>query len=129
MRRVHFKRKKSVYSATEVDLLGYRVSHNTIKPDPARHQPLINLSASSTKKKIKRCLGMFAYYARWIENFSTKIAQLTGIEKFPLTNKAVSAFKTLRSNLNSACLHCINDEEPFTVECDACVLAIGAILN
>ena len=28
--------KKSVYSATELDLFNYRVSHNTIKPDPAR---------------------------------------------------------------------------------------------
>ena len=69
---------------------------------------------------------MFAYYARWIENFFTKIAPLTGIKTFPLTNKAVSAFETLRSNLSSACLHCINDEKPFTVECDS---AIGAILN
>ena len=72
---------------------------------------------------------MFAYYARWIKNFSTKIAPLTGMETFPLTNKAVSAFETLRSNLSSACLHCINDEEPFTVECDASDLAIGATLD
>ena len=72
---------------------------------------------------------MFAYYAHWIENFSTKVAPLIGIETFPLTNKAVSAFETLRSNLSSACLHCINDEEPFTVECDASTLAIGATLN
>ena len=70
---------------------------------------------------------MFAYYARWIENFSTKIAPLTGMETFPLINKL--AFETLRSNLSSACLHCISDEEPFTVECDASDLAIGATLN
>ena len=35
----------------------------------------------------------------------------------------------LSSNLSSACLHCINDEEPFTVERDAPDLAIGATLN
>ena len=56
--------KKSVYSATELDWLGYRVSHNTIKPDPARLQPLINLPVPSTKKELKRCFGMFAYYTR-----------------------------------------------------------------
>ena len=72
---------------------------------------------------------MFAYYARLIENFFTKIAPLTGIKTFPLTNEAVSAFETLRSNLSSACLQCINDEEPFTVECDASDLAIMATLN
>ena len=118
-----------MYSATELDLLGYKVFHNTIKPDPARLQPLVNLPVPSTKKELTRCLGMFAYYARWIENFSTKIAPLTGIEMFPLTNKVVSAFETLRSNLSSACLHCINDKKPFTVERDASDLAIGATLK
>ena len=72
---------------------------------------------------------MLAHYARWIENFSTKIAPLTRIETFPLTNTAVSAFKTLRSNLSSACLHCINDEKPFTVECVASDLAFEATLS
>ena len=89
--------KKSVYFATGLDLLGYRVSHNTMKPDPARFQPLIKLSVPSTKKELKYCLGMFVYYARWIKNFSTKIAPLIGIETFPLNNKAVLAFETLRS--------------------------------
>ena len=79
--------KKFVYSATELDLLGYKVFHNTIKPDFARLQHLMNLPVPSTKKELQRCLEMFAYYARWIENFSTKIAPLTGIETFSLTNK------------------------------------------
>ena len=39
------------------------------------------------------------------------------------------AFETLCSNLSSACLHCINDKEPFTVKCDASDLAIGLTLN
>ena len=121
-----------MYSATELDLLGYKLEFLTtpcIKADPARFQPLINLPVPSTKNKLKLCLEMFAYYARWIENFFTKIAPLTEIEMFLLTNKAVSAFETLRSNLSFACLHCINDEETFTVECDGSDLAIGATLN
>ena len=51
--------KKFVYSATELDLLGYKVFHNTIKPDPARLQPLINLPVPSTKKELSvayKCL-------------------------------------------------------------------------
>ena len=35
----------------------------------------------------------------------------------------------LRKCLLNACLQCINDDEPFTVECDASDLAIGATLN
>ena len=64
-----------------------------------------------------------------MENLSTKIAPFTEIETFPLTDKVISAFKTLRSNFNAACLHCINDKEPFTVECDVSDLAIRETLN
>ena len=35
----------------------------------------------------------------------------------------------LRKNLLTACLHCINDDQPFAVECDASDRAIGATLN
>ena len=46
-----FNKNKSVYVVTELDPLGYRVSQNTIKPDPKRLQPLINLPIPCTKKK------------------------------------------------------------------------------
>ena len=46
------------YAVTELDLLGYRVSQsqNTIKPDPKRLQPLINLPISCTKKNKNKYL-------------------------------------------------------------------------
>ena len=46
-----FNENKSVYAVTELNLLGYRVSQNTIKPDPNRLQPLINLPIPCTKKQ------------------------------------------------------------------------------
>ena len=124
-----FNESKSVYAVTELDLLGYRVSYNTIKLDPSRLQPLINLPFPSTKRELKRCLGLFAYYARWIKDFSTKIAPLNATETFPLSKTAELSFEMLRKGLLNACLQCINDDEPFTVECDASDLAIGATLN
>ena len=71
--RFTFNESKSVYAVTELDLLGYRVSYSTIKPDPSRLQPFINLPFPSTKRELKRCLGLFAYYTRWIKDFSTKL--------------------------------------------------------
>ena len=58
-----FNESKSVYAVTELDLLGYRVLYNTIKPDPSQLQPPVNLPFPSTKRELKRCLGLFAYYA------------------------------------------------------------------
>ena len=104
-----FNENKSVYAVTELDLLGYRVSQNTIKPDPNRLQPLINLPISCTKKELKRCIGMFAYYARWIEDFFNKMAPLIAADSFPLSEEVVARFEKLRN-----CLHCISHDQPFT---------------
>ena len=48
---------------------------------------------------------------------------------FPLQSDAVSAFKSLREELLSACPKCIDENEPFTVECDASNFAIAAVLS
>ena len=62
---------------------------------------------TQSSKELKRCLGMFAHYARWIRNFSGKIKPLTaGKMDFPLQSDAVTAFESLRELL-SACLKCI----------------------
>ena len=41
----------------------------------------------------------------------------------------MEAFNTLRQDLLNVCLGCINDKEPFTVECGASNFAIAAVLN
>ena len=48
---------------------------------------------------------------------------------FPLQSDAVTAFESLCKELLSACLKCIDENEPFTVECDASDFAIAAVLS
>ena len=81
---------------------------------------------SSTKADLKRCSGMFGYYARWIKNYSAKVWPLLANTKLPMDFSGQFAFETLRNDLVNACLGSINDTEPFTVECDASKYAIGA---
>ena len=57
---------------TKIDLLGYRVSHNFIRPDPKRLEPLMNLPVPRSKCELQRAVGMLAYYTKWIANFSSK---------------------------------------------------------
>jgi len=59
-----FNDAKSVVAVTEIDILGYRISQGSISPDPERLCPLIQLPIPKLSKQLKRCLGMFAYYAR-----------------------------------------------------------------
>jgi len=67
-----FNDVKSVVAVTEIDILGYRISQGSISPDPERLRPLMEVPIPKSSKELKRCLGMFVYYARWIRNFSGK---------------------------------------------------------
>ena len=125
-----FNESKSVVSMSQIKILGYEVSHGLIRPDPERLRPLVELPLPTNNKELKRCLGMFAYYARWIKDYSAKIKPLTEARvSFPLTPKAESSFESLRGELLQASLGCIDAHEPFTVECDASDFAIAAVLN
>ena len=55
-----------------IQLLGHEISQASIKPDPDRLRPLLEMPTPQTPKELKRVSGMFAYYAKWIDNFSSK---------------------------------------------------------
>ena len=55
---------KSVISVPTINVLGYCVGNNIIKPDPDRLRPLQELPLPTTVKSLRRVLGMFAYYAK-----------------------------------------------------------------
>jgi len=125
-----FNEAKSVVAVPQIDILGYRVSQGLVKPDLERLRPLMELPVPQNHRELKRCLGMFAYYAQWIKNYSGKVKPLTiKSVAFPLSHDALAAFERLRSELLNTCLGCIDEREPFTVECDASDFAIAATLN
>ena len=121
--------QKCVFSVSEISLLGHLISHNKIRPDPCHLKPLMDMPAPGDSKSLKRCLGMFAYYSKWIPSFSDKMKPLNQICKFPLEGIQLQALKQLKSDLLRACLHCIHEDEPFEVECDASEVAIAGILS
>ena len=73
---------------------------------------------------------MFLYYARWIRDFSRKITLLLSSNvTFPLSKAEIESFAKFRNEYVNACLGCIDEQEPLTVECDASDFAIAAVLN
>ena len=120
---------KSRFKVTSLNLLRYNISHQEIKPDPERLQALIDLPAPQSPKELKRTNGLFAYYSRWITQFSRKAGPLLQATKFPLTDNALISFETLKSELFKASLGVIRDNVPFEVESDASDYAIAAILS
>ena len=72
---------------------------------------------------------MFAYYAKWIPNFSDKIQPLVNATSFPLDESALSAFDLLKKELERATLQSIDESQPFVVECDASEVCVSATVN
>ena len=121
--------EKCVYSTESIALLGYIVENKTIRPDPSRLAPLMNLPVPGDAASLQRALGMFAHYCRWIPAFSANIRPLLTEGSFPLSEKAVAAFNFLKNSVANATLAAIEDDVPFRVETDASDFAIGATLS
>ena len=56
-----FNNSKCVFARSEIDLLGYRISHNLIQPDPERLRPLLELPLPQKKTELQRVISMFSY--------------------------------------------------------------------
>ena len=55
-------------------------------------KPLEELEEPTTMKALQRLLGMFAYYSKWISNFSDEAYELHKVTEFPLDQKQSEAF-------------------------------------
>ena len=74
-------------------------------------------------------MGLFAYYAKWISNYSATIRPLVQTVKLPLDDEAQKALIALKNQLARASLHPVHECIPFTEETDASNFAIAATLN
>ena len=68
--------EKSTPVTKEMKTLGYLISHGKLKPDPDRLQGLRDLKTPENKKELERLQGLFAYYAKWVPDFSKRISSL-----------------------------------------------------
>ena len=120
---------KCVYSVSTIRLLGYLISDGEIKPDPERLEPLKNLPVPQDSKALRRAVGMFSYYSKWIPKFSEKIRPLTGVASFPLDPDARDAFVRMKEEVEKSVVRSIDETVPFVVETDASDAAIAATLT
>ena len=125
-RNLLLNHKKTISSVDEISILGYHVGNGCIKPDPDRLRPPLDLPVPHNAKSFKRALGLFAYYAKWIANFSKKIKNLKNTKIFPMDEGSVTEFE---KKIAGASLSAIDETLPFVVECDASETAVSATLN
>lgn len=126
---ITFNPSKTVLSTKSVNILGYTICNGKITPNQDRVKPLLALPIPKDLPSLNRALGMFAYYAFWIPQYSDKVHPLSRATTFPLHHEACVAFDSLKASLAQATLGAIDEHLPFTVETDASDIAISASLN
>lgn len=127
--KLTLNRDKCIFSKQSIKLLGYQIQNNTIKPDEDRLTPLINLPVPTDMPSLKRVLGLFAHYSKWIKNFSEKIHPMVAVAKFPMNNEAIACFEELKSAISKSVLTSALENVQFTVETDASDHALAATLS
>ena len=120
--------KKSKFAKTTIKLLGYEISYGVIKPDSDRLQPLLNLPMPTTKKGLQRMLGLLAYYAKWIPQFSQKIRPIVNAS-LPISPENKEIFQALLRDISKAARGRIDPYKPLCFETDASDEAIAATLS
>ena len=120
---------KTVREVEKITVLGYEIESGRISPDKSRLQPLLELAEPKTLKELKQVRCLFAYYTKWIADFSTKIRPLIDTEIFPLSNCAKRAFETLKKDLGDVTLMSIDEDQSFVLETNASNVAISGTLN
>ena len=120
---------KTISSVKSINILGYLISKNTIRPDLSRMQPLLDLPLPGNPASLQRALGIFSYYAQWVSRYSDRIQPLIGNPQFPLSEECRTAFEDVKHQKAGALIVCPNSTDTLVLETDASNAALSASLN
>ena len=122
-------KNKCLYSLTSIDLHGYTISKSSVKPDPDRLKGLMDWLIPQNIPSLRRVMGMFSHYSRWIPNFSEKLHPLTKVTHYPLLKEQTEAFQCLKQEIAKLSLVAIDSSLPFEIETGVSEHAIAASLT
>lgn len=125
---------KCVFHASEVEFLGYVISHNGIRMDSSKVQAVLEWPTPASVRDIQVFLGFANFYRRFIQNFSKVVAPITRLLKkdvpFVWDDAAQKAFDSLRTAFTTEpVLAHFNPDLPCVLEPDASKTALGAVCS
>jgi hypothetical protein len=126
----------------ELPYLGQIISTEGCRPDPAKTKAITDIPAPENIGQLRRLVGMFAHYKKFIPNYSAIAAPLYAMtrknnqikrgsnNRFVLTPEQSKSFETLKRCLVEApiLLQFPKWGCPFEVHCDASDIGMAAIL-
>ena len=128
------KPTKCRFARQEVEYLGHVVTPEGLKPDRKLVEAITEFSAPTDVNGVRRFLGLASYYRRFIGGFARIAAPLRELTRknalFKWTGQCEEAMRTLKVKLTSApVLVYPTFDKPFTVETDASINGLGAVLQ
>jgi hypothetical protein len=128
------KLSKCRFGVQEVTFLGYVISTEGIKMDPAKIAPILEWNTPTCVKDVQSFVGFANFYRRFIKGYSELATPLTRLTKkdvaFEWTQEAQDAFDALKQAFTTApVLIAFDPEKEITVETDASDYALGAVLS
>lgn len=127
------KADKCKFGAKSIKFLGHEISSQGIKQDPDKLKALLKLPSPRDAKEVKRALGMFSYYRKFVDKFAMIAEPLTkltrkGVE-FAWTNEQQNAYDKILSELSkNATLAHFNHRDPVMLKTDASRTGVAGML-
>ena len=124
---------KCEFGKATVTYLGKEVGRGQVRPIQTKVEAIITYPVATTRRQLRRFLGMVGYYRSFCKNFSTVAAPLTALisPKVPFgwTAECQAAFEAAKLLLCSAPVLAAPDfSKPFKLEVDASMVGAGAVL-
>nr|GEV27144.1 transposon Ty3-G Gag-Pol polyprotein [Tanacetum cinerariifolium] len=131
--RLYAKITKCCFRVSKVNYLGHVISSSGVAVDQSKVQAVLDWPTPRNAKGVRGCLGLAAYYRKFIKHFCTMAAplhKLVGKTPFIWHSVTEKAFQHLKQSLTTTPTLGLPDwSKSFTVECDASGVGIGAILT
>ncbi len=124
---------KCEFGQATLTYLGKVVGHGHVSPIGAKVEAIVNFPVPSSRRELKRFLGMAGYYRSFCRNFATVAAPLTNLLSpkilFVWTVLCQVAFDNLKALLSSSPILVAPDfSRPFKLAVDASDFGVGAVL-
>ncbi|XP_044740031.1 uncharacterized protein LOC123301360 [Chrysoperla carnea] len=126
---------KAKFFMQRLKILGHVISSEGRIPNPEKVEAIRTMPIPKNLKELQSFLGMAAFFARYIQNFSTIVAPLNALKKkdakFIITQTHVDAINKLKTVLTTAPIlrfPIFDDKHPFIVTTDASSIGVGACL-
>lgn len=126
--------EKCTFMKPEITFLGHQLNEYGIKPLAENTIKIQDFPTPNTVKKVRRFLGMAAYYRKFIKNFSLIAAPLTDLTKrnkrFKWSVAAQTSFDFLKEALaNPPILAHPNFDNTFVLTTDSSDYAVSGVLQ